>query len=51
MEDLEERKYNSYLQEQQEGGSRELRASPLHLLPWGSEGANNLGKHFQTCKE
>lgn len=48
---LEERKCHFYLQEGQELGSRELQASPPRLHLWGSEGANNLGKHFQTCKE
>lgn len=45
---MEESNCNSYLQEVQERGPRELQADQPHLDPQGGEGTAPSGKHFQA---
>lgn len=45
---LEERKRHSYLQEEKEEGSRELKPSQPPLDLWKGDVISNPGNHFQV---
>lgn len=47
---LEENKYHSYQQEEQEGGPRDLQAGQFHLGPWEKWCNNYNANKFKTHK-